>query len=95
LDAARAAKGTGKLLEDTLGGQLLNLANKHAITLPDSVWKTASAIFAANAKGEVTAFLRNAKAKSVFNTVEAPVLSAVNRINSFLPRSSFTELAVR
>jgi len=94
LEAARAAKGAGRLLEDTLGGKLLDLVNRHIVTLPDSVWKTASGIFAANAKGEVNVFLRTPKAESVFNTVEAPVLGFVNRVNSFMG-SKVTTIVIR
>jgi RHS repeat-associated protein len=94
LDAARAGKGAGRLLEDTLGGQVINLVNRHIITLPDSAWKTASGIFAANAKGEVKVFSQSPKATSIFNAVEAPVLGFVNRINSILG-SKLTSIAVR
>ncbi len=94
LEAAQAAKGAGRLLSDTLGGQLLNLVNRHLITLPDSAWKTASGILAANAKGEVNVFLRSPKAASIFNAVEGPVLGFTNRINSFLG-SKLTTIAVR
>ena len=94
LEAARAGRGTGRLLEDTLGGQVINLVNRHIISLPDSAWKTASGIFAANAKGEVKVFSQSPKATSIFNAVEAPVLGFVNRINSTLG-SKLTSIAVR
>jgi RHS repeat-associated protein len=82
LEAARLAKGAGRLLEDTLGGQVLNFANRNLVTLPDSVWKVSSGIFGSNAKGEVAVFIRNANPRSIYNTVEAPVLNLVNRVNS-------------
>jgi len=80
LDAARAGKGAGLLLEDTVGGKVLNaLDQRLANGLPTGVWKAASAIFAANAKGTVTAFLRNPTAGSVWNTVEKPILTLLQR----------------
>jgi RHS repeat-associated protein len=94
LEAARVAKGAGRLLEDTLGGQLLNFVNRRIVTLPDSVWKTASGIFASNAKGEVNVFLRTPKAESILNTVEAPVLGFANRVNSFVG-SKVTTIVIR
>jgi RHS repeat-associated protein len=84
LDAARAAKGAGRLLEDTIGGQLLKLIDRNIVTVPDSGWRAASAIFAGNAKGEATVFLRNPNVQSVYNTVEAPVMNVLNRINSIV-----------
>src|SRR5687768_4075163 len=38
LDAARAGKGAGRLLEDTIGGQLLKLIDRNIVTVPDSGW---------------------------------------------------------
>ena len=95
LEAARAAKGSGRLLEDTLGGQLLKVIGENGVTLPDSVWKTASAIFASNAKGEVNVFLRNSMPQSVFNTVETHTLSLVNRINTSVIGRNATTVRLR
>ena len=66
LEAARTAKGAGRLLEDTMGGQLLKVTGENFVTVPDSVWKTASALFASNAKGEVSVFLRNSMPQKCF-----------------------------
>jgi len=82
LEAARDAKGAGRLLEDTMGGQALRFIGENLVTVPDSVWKATSAIFASNAKGEVAVFLRNPMSQSVFNTIEARSLTLVNKINS-------------
>ena len=95
LEAARLAKGAGRLLEDTLGGQLLNVVNRNLVTVPDSVWKAASAVFASNAKGEVAVFLRNPHAQSILNTVEKPVLNLVNRINSSVIGRNATTIILR
>ena len=65
-----------------MGGQVLKLITENLVTVPDSVWKATSAIFASNAKGEVTVFLRNPMPQSVFNTIEASALNLVNKINS-------------
>ena len=85
LAAARAGKAAGLLLEDTLGGKILNatdevLRNRFGRGFPGGFWKGPSAIFALNAKGGVMAFLRNPDASSVWNTVEKPILRAC-RIN--------------
>jgi hypothetical protein len=90
LDAARAGKGAGRLLEDTLGGQLLKLIDSNLVTVPDAGWRAASATFAANAKGEVEVFLRNANPQSIFNTVEAPVMNLLNRVNSMFGSNAAT-----
>jgi hypothetical protein len=95
LETARLAKGTGRLLEDTLGGQLLKVVNQHVVTVPDAVWSAASGIFAANAKGEVAVFLRNPHAQSILNTVEKPVLSLVNKINSSVTGRTVTTIIQR
>ena len=79
LEIARAGKGAGLLIEQTLGGRLLNglevlsrgLFRKE---LPQTVWDIASGVFAANAKGPVYIFLRNPAARSVYNRIEKPVL---------------------
>jgi len=81
LAAARAGKGTGLLLEDTFGGKVLNAAdgalrNRFGRGFPGGFWKGPSAIYALNAKGTATAFLRNPGTKSVWNTVEKPILKA-------------------
>jgi RHS repeat-associated protein len=92
LDAARAAKGAGRLLEDTMGGQLLKLIDRNIVTVPDIAWRAVSAVFAGNAKGEVVVVLRNPNLQSVYNTVEVPVLKFVNSINS---TSKATRVVVR
>ena len=81
LQAARAGKGAGLLLEDTLGGKALNaLDSRLPNGLPLGVWKAASAIFALNTKGSVTAFLRNPSAQSIYSTIERPILYNLNKI---------------
>jgi len=90
LDAARAGKGAGRLLEDTLGGQLLKFIDNNLVTVPDAGWRAASATLAANAKGDVDVFLRNAQPQGIFNTVEAPIMNLVNRVNSMLGSSATT-----
>src|SRR4030095_8896508 len=82
LDAARLGKGAGMLLEDTLGGKLLQFVNQNAFELPDSVWKVSSAIFSSNAKGQVVAFLRNPNPKGIYTTVEIRAMNLVNWLNT-------------
>ena len=78
LAAAQAGKGTGKLLEDTLGGKLLKLVDQRVVTLPDATWRGASAVFAANAKGTAQVFLGpSVNPRGVWNTVESPILNFV------------------
>jgi len=90
-NAARAAGG--RLLEDTLGGKLLNLVNDNVLTVPKSVWEGASAVFSANAKGEVRVFLLNEeKIGGVFGTVEKPILDLVNRVHTAISGSPATTL---
>ena len=79
LQAAQAGKGAGRILEETLGGRVLNWVDDTiqavgGTGLPQAVWKAASAIFAGNAKGEVQIFLRNPSARGIYNAVERPVL---------------------
>ncbi len=79
LQAARAGKGVSIILEETLGGRLLNglEALSKTITgnkLPQTVWDVASGIFAGNAKGEVQIFLRNPTVRSVYSRIERPIL---------------------
>lgn len=45
-----AAKGKGVILAQTIGGSFLNHVHKHYFKLPNIVWETASAIFAANSR---------------------------------------------
>ncbi len=59
-------KAAGRLLEDTMGGKLLKFIGENFVTVPDSVWKAASAIFASNAKGEVQVFLTEIQCPKVF-----------------------------
>jgi RHS repeat-associated protein len=81
LEAARATKGVGRLLEDTIGGKLLNMIDKK-YPVPESVWKGVSAIFSLNAKGNAQAFLREPRAVGTWNTVERPLLDLINKIHS-------------
>jgi hypothetical protein len=80
LGAARAGKGTSLLLEDTIGGKVLNYIDQNIYRFPGKFWKLPSAVFALNAKGFVKAFLRNPSAGSVWNTVERPIVYNMNRI---------------
>lgn len=59
-EAAEAAKAGEKLLTDTPIGKLLDVVNDY-VPLPQKVWDAASAVFAANAKGDVRVFLRDAR----------------------------------
>lgn len=77
LTAARAGKGMGKLLEDTIGGKFLNYVNSNIYQFPNKFWKVPSAIFALNAKGTATVFLNSPSAGSVWSTVEGPILKAM------------------
>jgi len=84
LNAARATKGAGLLLEDTIGGKVLNYIDANIYRFPGGFWKVPSAIFALNAKGAALAFLRNPTAGSVWNTVERPILKAMG--TAIIPR---------
>jgi len=83
LGRARAAQAAGEgvvLLENTVGGRLLNLINDKIITVPMRVWDAASAIFVANSRGSVQAFVRGAvNPNSVLNRVEKPFLEWLGR----------------
>jgi RHS repeat-associated protein len=79
LEAARAGKGAGMLLEDTVGGRILNAVDRALLrqgrAVPRGVWRAASALYALNAKGKVvTAFVMNSKLGSIYMTVERPIL---------------------
>lgn len=79
LKIAMANKGLGIVLAETIGGRVLNFAERQLFRvfgkrLPNFVWKIASAFFAANAKGEVQVFLRNPSVRGIWNTVEKPIL---------------------
>jgi hypothetical protein len=50
--------------------------------LPKPVWDAASRVFAANAKGEVKAFLREPSPTSIWNTVEKPTMNFMNKLNA-------------
>lgn len=78
LGAANAGKGAGRTILDTVGGRALNVMESKGIRLPQSVWDAASGTFAANAKGTVEIYLRNAKVTSVYNRIERPVLDFFN-----------------
>jgi hypothetical protein len=94
LEAARAGKGAGRLLEDTLGGKVLNLIDKN-YPIPEGVWKAASGIFSMNAKGDAQVFLRNSEAGRIWNTVERPTLEFINRIHSALTGGPATKIIPR
>jgi hypothetical protein len=90
-ELAEAAKGAGKLLSDTPLGKVLDVVND-SVKLPDSVFAAASAVFAANAKGEVRAFLASPRAGSIWNSVERPVLNFVNRVHTAISGSPATHI---
>jgi RHS repeat-associated protein len=94
---ANAAKGAGKLLTDTPLGKMLELVDDY-VRLPKPVWSAASAIFAANAKGEVQVFVKNPTAQSVWNNVEKPILVMINRLHTAVgasPATSIVEVVVK
>jgi RHS repeat-associated protein len=95
LEEARAAKDAGRLLEDTLGGQLLNFVNENIAKVPQDVWKGASSIFAANAKGDVQTFLRNPEAGAIFNSIERPLAELINRVHSAISGSPAINMVPR
>ena len=70
-EIAKAAKGTGLIIQETIGGRILQLFGPKA---PLFIWKIASAIFAANAKGVVQVFLTETSYSSIFARVEAPII---------------------
>jgi hypothetical protein len=72
LAAARMAR-SGTILGETIGGRVLNLIDRQ-MPLPRVVWDGASAIFAANARGEAQAFLRNPLLTGTWSRVERPIL---------------------
>lgn len=82
LNAARAlAQKEGlTMLENTLGGQILNgrfilpIMNR----IPGS-WSVASGIFSLNVRGGATAVLNSPGATSVWLTVERPILNLMNQ----------------
>jgi RHS repeat-associated protein len=70
LEAAQLGKGGGIILSETLGGRALT-----AMNAPQWAWKGASAIFAANAKGEIQVFLRSpVNTAGIWTKIEKPVL---------------------
>jgi hypothetical protein len=94
--ARNAAKTAGgRMLEETAGGKLLNLVNDNLATVPEGLWRATSAVFAANAKGEVQVFLNEARAAGVFNTVEKPILETVNRVHTAITRSPASTIIIR
>ncbi|MDH3227374.1 MAG: RHS repeat-associated core domain-containing protein, partial [Thermoleophilia bacterium] len=71
-EIANNYKGIGIMITDTLGGRLLNSLGPR---VPAAVWRAASAIFAANAKGVATAFVRTPmRSGNIFMSVEVPVM---------------------
>jgi RHS repeat-associated protein len=95
LEAARAGKGAARILEDTLGGQLLNFVNENIVKVPQDVWKATSSIFVANAKGDVQTFLRNPDAANIFNTVERPLADLINKVHSAVTGSPAINIVPR
>jgi hypothetical protein len=74
------AKGAGKLITDTpLGGALDMIDGLHK--LPQPIWEAASRVFAANAKGEVQAFMRDPAVTGIWSSIEKPTLNFMNKIN--------------
>jgi len=70
-DAAIAAKGAGRMITDTLGGRILS-----RLGASERVWRLASVVFAANAKGTAQAFLRfPLRSGNVFIGVEVPTMA--------------------
>jgi hypothetical protein len=83
LDAARAGRGAGLLLENTAGGKVLNVVDrllaKGGMDMPQKVWDGASWVFARNAKIGSQAFLRSPlSASGTFYRIEQPILQAGN-----------------
>lgn len=81
LDAARAGRGAGLLLENTAGGKVLNVVDrllaKRGMEMPQKVWDGASWVFARNAKLGSQAFLRSPmSASGTFYRIEQPILEA-------------------
>jgi len=63
------------MIQETIGGRVLTTLEQltgRGLSIP--IWKTASAIFAANAKGVVQVFLTEASYSKIFATVEAPII---------------------
>ena len=56
----------------------MDVVSKQGIKVPQTVWDAASGTFAANAKGTVEIYLRNARSTSVYNRIEKPVLDFFN-----------------
>jgi hypothetical protein len=78
-------------LEMTPGGSYLD--NQHIFNLfserPDlavSVWSKLSARFAQQASGEVNAFVYNSHIKSIFNSIELPILKNNSNIENIIYR---------
>ena len=94
LEAARAGKGAGRLLEDTLGGKLLNFVDKR-YPIPEGVWNGVSRTFSLNAKGDAQVFLRNADQARTWSAVEKPLIDIVNRIHSAVGGSATTKIGLR
>jgi RHS repeat-associated protein len=96
-EAARTAARSagGRMLEDTAGGKLLNFVNDNLVTVPQSVWKGASGVFSANAKGDVQVFLNESRTGGVFHTVERPILDFVNRVHTAVTGSPASVIVPR
>jgi hypothetical protein len=80
---ANLAKGAGVMIDDTLGGKVLfALGTK----VPQSPWKAASALFAANAKGDVLVFLRGTlRPGATFVTTEKPIIELLGNARMIFP----------
>jgi RHS repeat-associated protein len=77
-EAALAGKGTGILLEETLGGRAMTFVSENIMKLPDAAWEGASAIYAANAKGVAQVFLREpVNPNGIFMRIERPILETL------------------
>ena len=94
LEAARAGKGAGRLLEDTLGGKLLNIIDQR-YPIPDGIWSEVSRIFSLNAKGDAQVFLRNPDPAKTWSMVEKPLLDIVNKIHSAVGGTPATKIVLR
>ncbi len=94
LDAARAGKGAGRLLEDTLGGKLLNFVDKN-YPIPEGIWNGVSRTFSLNAKGDAQIFLRNSDSARTWSAVEKPLLDIMNKIHSAIGGSPATKIVLR
>jgi len=74
--AQKAAMELGTTIEKTPIGKTMDFVhNQVGLKIPDSMWKAASATFAANAKGTATAVVRSNNPASVWASIEQPILN--------------------